>query len=97
MADSKLSATEVKDEADVSPRFNTNSTGGERVRAIPSKGGTTIVVRKSDFANNGVDHDDVTWDFRKDSFTVEVGVDISKEAADFLTKNYPTSFEYISK
>lgn len=97
MADSKLSATEVKDEADVSPRINTTNTGGERVRAIPAKGGTTVIIRALDFANNGIEHGEVTWDFRKDNFTVEVGSDISKEAADWLTKSFPTSFEYLNK
>jgi hypothetical protein len=99
MADSKLSAAEVKDEADTSPRVVTSDLSGERVRAIPAKGGTTVIVNAKDFTDHGIDHPAVTWDFRLDSFTVEVGVGkaISKEAADFLTKNYPQSFEYMSK
>lgn len=98
MAD-KLSAAEVKDEADTSPRVVTNDLAGERVRAIPAKGGTTIVVNDKDFQDHGIDHPTVTWDFRNDFFTVGVGngQPLSKEAADFLTKGYPLSFEYISK
>lgn len=97
MADSKLSAAEVKDEADTSPRAVTSDLSGERVRAIPAKGGTTVIIRKSDFADHGIDHKEVVWDFRVDNFTVPVGSDLSKEAADFLTKNYPTSFEYMTQ
>jgi len=97
-ASGKLDPEEVDDERDVSPRANTDDTSGERVRAIPAKGGTLVVVRKVDFANNGIDHPDVEFSFRKDSFTLPVGKDsLSKEAANFLTKNYPTSFEYINK
>ena len=43
MAD-RLSTAEVKDEADTSPRAVTSDLTGERVRAIPAKGGTTIIV-----------------------------------------------------
>lgn len=96
---SKLSAAEVADVADSSPRANTTDTTGDRVRAIPAKGGTTIQVSKADFAAAGIDHATVTFDFRKDHFTLPVGKGqgLTKEAADFLTKNYPTSFEYMTK
>ena len=98
MAD-RLSTAEVKDEADTSPRAVTSDLTGERVRAIQAKGGTTIIVNEKDFNDHGINHPSVTWDFRHDDFTVAVGngKPLSKEAADFLTKGYPLSFEYISK
>ena|ERR1700759_1732056 len=93
----KLDPSEVRDEADTSPRVDSDLSG-TRVRAIPGGGGTTVVIRSVDFKNNGIDHPDVKWDFRKDRFTVEVGDKeggLSKEAAEFLTKNYPAQFEYL--
>lgn len=70
-------------------------TDGKRIRAIPYENGSTIVVDKRDFASHGIDHPKVTWDYRKDNMTLKVGDGISEEAAEFLTKNYPTSFEYM--
>lgn len=78
----------------------------QAVQAIPAtitgsgQGATTVEIRSSDFANNGIDHDSVVFDFRKDDFKVSVGNEngqISKEAADFLTKNYPASFVYVTQ
>jgi hypothetical protein len=93
----KLSTADVKDTADTSPRAADPDLSGKRVRAIPAKGGTTVLVRKQDFASKGIDHPDVKFDYRTDKFTLPVGKgkSISTEAADFLTKNYPTSFEYL--
>lgn len=93
----------ANDTADVSPRAPEPDTSGKRVRAIPAVitkttgNATTIEVRKSDFAAKGIDHPTVTFDERKDRFTLPVGKPggLSQEAADFLTKNYPTSFEYM--
>ncbi len=59
---------------------------------------TTVEVRDSDFANAGITHHTVVFDFRVNDCKVEVGEgshQISKEAADFLTKNYSASFEYV--
>lgn len=72
------------------------TSGGKRVKAVPFSGGTTIVVRSSDFDKAGnIDHPDVTWDYRVDGFTVEVGKGITAEAADFLVNNYPDSFRFV--
>lgn len=96
----ELSAEEVKDDRDTSPRGGQPDKSGTRVRAIPAKGGTEVVVRKSDFKQSlDIDHPEVKWNFRKDDFTVKVGEDggITKEAADALTKKHPESFEYIQE
>lgn len=94
----------ASDEADVSPRAAVTPVSGKRVRAIPTvitkngDSGTVVEVRKSDFLKHGIVQATVTFDALRDSFTVPVGNGencLSKEAADFLTKNYPTSFEYI--
>jgi hypothetical protein len=85
----------VEDERDTAPRAAAPDTSGKRIRAIPYQGGTEIVVRKEDFAGAGIDQDTVTWEMFKNNFTVKVGTDISKEAADFLTENYKESFEYM--
>lgn len=66
----------------------------KRIKAIPFSGGTTVVVRAVDFANAGVEHSDVTWDYRIDNFTVAVGDGISAEAANLLVKKFPGSFEF---
>ena len=77
---------------------------GKRVRAIPAvittngDRGTTVEVRQSDFAAHGVKQDTVRFDRFKDNFTLAVGsgsAQISEEAAELLTKNWPQSFEYI--
>lgn len=95
----------VPDERDTSPRAKSDKSG-KRVRAIPSVitkntgHATTIEVRRSDFKSHDIDHPTVTWDFRKDNFTVKVGDksgQISEEAADFLTSEFPTSYEYINE
>ncbi len=68
----------------------------KRVLAIPFSGGTTVVVRSSDFKNAGnIEHDSVTWDYRIDDFTVEVGKEINSEAAEFLVSSYPGSFKFV--
>lgn len=112
-ADAKADETEagepsvgnVPDERDTSPRVKADNSG-TRVRAIPSVitkntgHATTIEVRRSDFKSHDIDHATVTWDFRKDNFTVKVGKkdgQISQEAADFLTENFPGQYEYISE
>lgn len=93
----------ASDEADVSPRID-HDFSGKRVRAIPAvitkngDRGTVVEVRRSDFFKHGIDHDTVVFDVLRDGFTVPIGTGtncLSKEAAEFLTKNYPTSFEYI--
>lgn len=69
---------------------------GKRVKAVPFSGGTTVVVRSSDFQKAGnIDHPDVTWDYRVDDFTVEVGKEINAEAANFLVNSYPDSFQFL--
>lgn len=94
-----LSAAEVTDSADTAARAPEADLSGKRVRAIPAKGGTTIVVDAQDFANNGIKHPKVTFDFRKDNFTLAVGEGkpLSKEAADFLTSFDKSTFEYLDQ
>lgn len=83
----------IDDEADVAPRQA--SSVGKRIKAITFTNGTTVVVRSSDFKKHGVNHHDVTWDYRIDDFTVAVGKGITAEAADFLTGKFPDSFVYL--
>lgn len=95
----ELSYANVRDEQDTTVTAPGPDLSGKRVRAIPAKGGTTVIVRRADFKNVGIDHSDVTWDFRVERFTVSVGDgdgQISAEAAKFLTENYRESFEYIN-
>lgn len=88
---------EVFDTADTSPRLG-HDLGGKRVKAIPFANATTVVVRSSDFkAAGNIDHADVEWDFRVNDFTVEVGKEISAEAADFLVNSYGDSFQYVGE
>ena len=98
--DSELTHADVNDEKDSAVKAPGPDLSGKRVRAIPAKGGTTVLVRRADFRQKGIDHGDVTFDFRKDRFTLPVGSkdgQLSEKAADFLTKNYPESFEYLSE
>lgn len=95
----------ASDTRDVSPRVKSDNSG-KRVRAIPANitkstgRATTIEVRRSDFKSHDIEHPTVTWDFRKDNFTVKVGDrpgQINSQAAEFLTSNFPMSFEYINE
>ena len=87
----------VKDDRDVSPRAGKPKLTGKRVRAIPYKGGTQVLIRASDFEYLGIKHPAVLWDFRKNKRTVEVGREISAEAAKLLCDKYPTRFEFMGK
>jgi hypothetical protein len=92
-----LTAAEVTDEADNAVvHEEPPKLVGKRVRAIPNFGGTTVVIREEDFANNGIDHPTVEWDFRKDNFTVPVGPQLSEEAAEWLTSEQGHQFVYVS-
>ena len=91
-----LSVDEIKDEKDTTPRVGATKLVGKRVRAIPYHNATTVRIRPSDFKSGGIDHKQVEWDFRRENFTVAVGEALSEEAAEFLTKNYPTDFEYVN-
>jgi hypothetical protein len=92
-----LDPSEIVDTADNAVPGPAPDLSGKRVRAIPGAGGTTVLVRRQDFKQHGIDHGDVQFDFRVDRFTLPVGKDkaLSTEAADFLTKNFPQSFEYL--
>lgn len=95
-----LHISEVTDTADTSPRAVSNLKG-RRLRAIPYAGGTTIVVSQADFRANGISHPTVTFDFRKDHFTLPVDppkgqAGVSKEAAEFLATNHPNQFEFMN-
>lgn len=67
----------------------------QRVKAIPFFGGTTVIIRDTDFQKGNIEHDTVTWDYRIDEFTVRIGEGISKEAADYLVNNFPDSFKFV--
>ena len=91
------------DSADNAVRVTANLSG-KRVRAIPAvitkngDHGTTVEVRASDFLAKGIEHETVTFDARRDNYTLPVGDgegQISEKAANFLTKNYPYSFEFM--
>ena len=92
------------DTADNTVKAEEKELSGKRVRAIPAvittngDHGTVVEVRSSDFQAHGVTHDTVKFDQFRDNFTIAVGpgsAQISEEAAELLTKNWPMSFEYI--
>lgn len=91
-----LSPSEVKDEAvKATPVAPKAAPPAKRVRAKPFAGGTTVVIRDSDFARGGISHPRVEWDFRRNNFTVPVGNGgLSKEAAEYLVNTFPSQFEY---
>lgn len=94
-----LEHSEVTDARDTSPRVK-GDTSGKRVRAVFYGGATTVEIEKKDFADHGIDHPTVRFDFRKSEGTLAVkdGKNcLSAEAADYLTENFPTEFEYIGE
>ena len=70
-------------------------TVSKRVKATPFSGGTTVIIRNSDFEKFGVEHAGVTWDYRINDFTVAVGEGITEEAANALVNNLPDSFKFL--
>lgn len=104
----RLTAAEVTDAADTSPRAVNKKLTGKRIRAIPAvltKAGdraTSVELRPSDLEGAGGPKlsRGLTWDSRVNSFTLPVGGDsnpLTDEVAEFLTEKYPTSFEYINQ
>lgn len=94
----EIRETDTADKA----RRTSHDLSGKRLRAIPAiitnngDTGTTVQVRRVDFDSVGIDHDTVTFDQRKDNYTLPVGENgISEKAADYLAKNFPLSFEYM--
>lgn len=88
------------DDRDVAPVVDTQATEGRRFRAIPTHGGTTVGVTRDDFKQIGIDHDSVTFDFRKGNLTLKVGTEkgeISEEAAKALHAHEPTRFEFLGE
>lgn len=90
----------VANQAAVKPNLK-----GKRVRAIPTvitKSGdhsTKVKLSAADFASKGIKQSAVEWSFKNDNFTVPVGEGpntLSEEAAEFITSNFPTSFEYMN-
>lgn len=73
----------------------TPGTDKKKIKAIPFSNGTTVVIRAVDFENAGVEHADVTWDYRIDDFTVTVGDKITSEAANVLVTKFPESFVFV--
>lgn len=80
----------------------------KRIRAIPYENGSTVRVSKADFANHGVNYHSVEFDFRRNDMTLrvveketsETGIYdenvILAEVADWLTKKFPSQFEYVN-
>lgn len=104
LSNTEKEAVLAADELDTARRAPVPDMGVRRVRAIPAvitrsgDRGTSVEVRSQDFESKGIRHRTVRFDFNRDNFTLVVGNkdgQISKEAADFLTSNYPASFEYI--
>ncbi len=104
----RLDPAEVNDTADTSPRAAEKKLEGKRVRAIPAvltkanDRATTVEIRPSDLDAAGGPKlsRTIKFDSRVNSFTVAVGGEsnpLTDEVAEFLTKNYPTSFEYINQ
>ena len=100
MTPEEQEAVRASDSRDVSPRAAGPDTSGKRVRYIPYKGGTHVELRRSDFRREGLDHPGVQANFRNNVFTFEVGDGkhntLTEEAAELLTKKYPTMFEYLN-
>lgn len=92
------------DTADTAVRSASPDFTGKRLRAIPAiitnsgDRGTTVEITSENFRAKGIDHRTVSFDRRKDNYTLPVGNEegqISEKAANFLAKNYPTSFEFM--
>jgi hypothetical protein len=94
-------AIRASDSADAAtPKAAGPDTSGKRVRYIAYGGGTHAELRRADFAREGLDHPDVSANFRNNVFTFEVGEGkgkLSQEAADLITKKYPTMFEFLNE
>ncbi|HPE52952.1 MAG TPA: hypothetical protein PK852_02435 [Mesotoga prima] len=88
------SLVEVADSRDVSPRAKVDTTG-QRVKATPFSHGLEVVVREKDFLKGGIKHGEVRWHFQRDNFTVKVGEGLTKQAADYLVKSFPSQFQYV--
>lgn len=94
--ETKAEVAPVVDTADVSPRGPEPDTSGKRVRGIPQRGGTLIEITRADFKKHDIDHETVQFSGFKDNWTLAVGKSISVEAAEFLTKFAPETFEFLS-
>jgi hypothetical protein len=104
----RLSSDEVKDEADTSPRAAEPKLEGKRLRGIPAvitnagDRSTTIEIRPQDLVLAGGPEIQrkLVFDARIDRSTLQVGSEdgqVTEEVADFLSKTYPTSFEYLDE
>lgn len=93
-----LDISEVTDDRDVTPREAETSQEGEFLKASPARGATTLVIPSSDFYEyGGISHEPVTFDFRNNEMKVPIGTgQLSEEAAEFLVKRYPDTFEYVT-
>ena len=90
-----VTAAPVEDNAPVDVAPVEVAPSGKRIQAIPFSGGTTVVIRDIDFNAGGVEHPAVTWDYRINDFTVEVGKGITEQAANFLVQSFPDSFKFV--
>ncbi|AEL97938.2 hypothetical protein CL65_gp030 [Mycobacterium phage Patience] len=94
----------ASDVADTTKKAKVSVPKGKRIRAIPTNitrsgdVGTTVEIRAEDFQRKGIEHHTIRFDFRNNSYILPVGDGegkVSEEAANFLTSNYPTSFEFM--
>lgn len=94
----------------IEPEISEDDDKSPRIRAIPYENGSTIRVSRKDFADNGVTYHDIEFDFRRNDMTLKVveeekenefGVHdpevIHKDVADWLTRKFPTQFEYVNQ
>lgn len=101
-------AGNVIDPADVTPRAVETKLTGRRLRGIPAvitksgDRGTMIEIRPVDVATAGgpeLKHV-LRFDTQRESATLVVGDEdnqVPSDVAEFLAKNYPTSFEYMNE
>ena len=93
-----LDISEVTDDRDVVSR-EPAAPAGRYLKAYPAKGATTLLIPSSDFKQyGGINHGDVTFDFRHNTFKILVGSpELSNEAAEFLAARYPETFRFVAK
>lgn len=104
-AKSETNKPEDTDSADVSTPENdkldtttsvSSDMSGKRIKAIPGLGGTTVIISDKDFAANGIAHKTVIFKLRVSKFTLQVGTEISEEAANFLVESRPSSYQFVN-
>jgi len=93
-----LSHDAVRDVEDTTVTGPSPNLDGKRLQAIPQQGGTRVTVKDTFFAEQGLDHPTVTFDFFRDRFTLPVGGGkaLSDAGADALLKVFPNRFKFVN-